>query len=375
MMYNFKLKFLTLIFLNVLVTQILLGDNVEAIHKYIFVSPDGDDKHKGTIDKPLASFEVAQLMVRNIIKENANIPITVYFRGGKYYQAQSVIFTYLDGGTSLGPVKYMAYPGETPTILGGKQLNLKWEEFEDGIYQAKVPKGLIFESLFIDDQEQILARYPDYDPDIRTFNGTAADCISKEKVKQWVDPSGGYFHVIHKALWGGFHFRITGKDKKGNLSMEGGWQNNRPENGLHDKLRYVENIFEELDAEKEWFLDRKNSILYFKPSKNVDLNTVNVEVAYLENFIELRGTEEKPIQHLSFDGFHFNRTIRTFMKTKYRLLRSDWTIYRGGAFYFEGTEHCSVENCEFYQIGGNAIFVNAYNRHASIRGCYTKQGD
>ncbi len=364
-----KSKILTLLLISIFICDFQTA-HAQIIHKYLYVSPTGNDDNSGTLNEPLASFEGAQKLVRAFKVKNKNIPTSIYFRGGKYYRTQSTVFDAADGGSKSGPIKYMAYPGEVPLILGGKQLKLDWQLFKDGIYKAKVPEGIIFESLFIDDQEQVLARYPNYDPDIRIFNGTSADCISSEKVKKWKDPVDGYFHVIHKAMWGGFHYKITGKESKGKLIMEGGWQNNRPENGLHKELRYVENIFEELDVEKEWYLDRKKSILYFKPEKGIELKNANVEVAYLENFIKVIGTEDKPVQYLSFDGFHFNRTIRTFMKCKDKLMRSDWTIYRSGAIFFEGTEHCVIENCEFSQIGGNAVFMNSYNRNSSVTGCH-----
>ena len=35
--------------------------------------------------------------------------------------------------------------------------------------------------------------------------------------------------------------------------------------GMHDSIRFVENIFEELDAPGEWFLDAKTGTLYFYP--------------------------------------------------------------------------------------------------------------
>jgi hypothetical protein len=364
---NNRIRSLLIMTLLVIIFQ---QAHAQTIHKYLFVSPEGSDYATGTVDQPLASFEGAQKLVREFKPNHVNVPVTVYFRGGKYYRSRSVIFNGTDGGTKLGPVKYMAYPGETPLILGGKQLKLKWTPYQDGIFKAKVLNGMIFESLFIDNEEQVIARYPNYNSNIRIFNGTAEDCMSEEKVKQWANPADGYFHVIHKSMWGAFHFRITGKEDNGKLAMEGGWQNNRPENGLHPKLRYVENIFEELDTEKEWYLDRNKSILYFKPAKNVDLSSANVEVAYLDNFIKVVGTEEAPVKYLTFDGFHFSRTIRTFMQCKDRLLRSDWAIYRHGAVFFEGTEHCGIENCIFNQIGGNAIFVNAYNRYAEIKGCH-----
>ena len=57
------------------------------------------------------------------------------------------------------------------------------------------------------------------------------------------------------------------------------------------------------------------------------------------------------------------------MDVKEPLLRSDWTIYRGGAVLFNGAEDAAVEDCEFDQMGGNAVFINNYNRRVTVRGC------
>ena len=57
------------------------------------------------------------------------------------------------------------------------------------------------------------------------------------------------------------------------------------------------------------------------------------------------------------------------MDTKEPLLRSDWTIYRGGAVFVTGAEDCALTDCTFDQVGGNAIFVNNYNRRVAVRGC------
>ncbi len=57
------------------------------------------------------------------------------------------------------------------------------------------------------------------------------------------------------------------------------------------------------------------------------------------------------------------------MENKEPLLRSDWTVYRGGAVVFDGAEDCTVDDCTFDQVGGNTIFVNNYNRRITVRGC------
>ena len=61
------------------------------------------------------------------------------------------------------------------------------------------------------------------------------------------------------------------------------------------------------------------------------------------------------------------------MDNKEPLLRSDWTTYRGGAVFFNGTEDCVLEDCFIDQVGGNAVFVNNYNRRVAVRGCQIAQ--
>ena len=57
------------------------------------------------------------------------------------------------------------------------------------------------------------------------------------------------------------------------------------------------------------------------------------------------------------------------MQNREPLLRSDWTIYRGGAIHASGTESCSIEGCYFDGVGGNAIFVDGHNSRFTVRRC------
>ena len=139
---------------------------------------------------------------------------------------------------------------------------------------------------------------------------------------------------------------------------------------MHKDYRMVENIFEELDAPSEWFHDSKSSTLYFHPAEGADLANASVEVVRLRHLIELQGSEENPVKFLTFQGFVVRHSARTFMDTKEPMVRSDWTIYRGGAMLLTGTENVTIADCEFDQVGGNAIFVNNYNRDTLVKGCH-----
>lgn len=102
----------------------------------------------------------------------------------------------------------------------------------------------------------------------------------------------------------------------------------------------------------------------------MDLAGAVVEVVRLAHLVEFQGSQQSPVQFITLRGFVVRHAARTFMDTREPLLRSDWAIYRGGAFMLTGTEDVRILDCEFDQVGGNTIFVNNYNRRTLIKGCH-----
>ncbi|KJD37217.1 signaling protein [Tamlana sedimentorum] len=333
----------------------------------IYVSPNGSDSNSGDKEHPLATFSAAQKKVKNYAGKQT---ITINFTDGLYYLPETIVFTAEDSGSEKHPIVYRAQNEGGAILSGGAALDLKWEFYRDGIFMAKTPKGLKIDQVFINGENQRMARYPNYDAAKKAepYQGYAADAFSNERVAQWENPEGGYIHAMHRARWGGYHYRITGKEGD-KLKYEGGWQNNR-QMGMHKEYRMVENIFEELDAEAEWYHNAKKNTLYYKPKSGVDLNKAKVEVVRLRHLIEFKGTEKNPVKNITLQGFVVRHAARTFMDSKEPLLRSDWAIYRGGAFFLTGTEAIKILATEFDQVGGNAIFVNNYNRNTLIKGCH-----
>ncbi len=332
----------------------------------VYVSPGGNNANPGTETRPLKTFGAAQAAAR---KARSTGPVTVWFRGGVYYLPRTVVFTEQDSGTESAPVVYQAYPGEEAVMSGGSRLRLKWQPYRNGVMQARVPAGLKTDQLFVNGERQILARYPNYDPNVLILNGWSPDAFAASRAVRWANPRGGFIHAMHRHMWGDFHYVITGKDAEGNVTYEGGWQNNR-RMGMHGKYRFVENIFEELNAPREWFLDEKKSTLYYYPPEGLDLANAKVEAVRLRHLIEFRGTDKNAVRWVALKGFTFRHASRTFMDNKEPLLRSDWTTYRGGAIFFNGSEDCSLIDSFVDQVGGNAVFVNMYNRRVTILGCH-----
>ncbi|MFM8252682.1 MAG: right-handed parallel beta-helix repeat-containing protein [Planctomycetota bacterium] len=339
----------------------------------IHVDPRGDDKNSGTVDKPVASLLAAQALARTARGA------VVVVHGGTYRLERRWEFTPADH-----EVTFRSAPGEKVVVTSDRLLTLTWRPFRDGIWQADLGRQtyaqpsqpqdapgqsrLPIDELFVNGERQRMARYPNFDPAIRPFGGFAADAISRQRAARWANPAGGYVHALHPGAWGGVHFLITGKDVEGVPQTAGGLQNNRG-SGMHAQHRYVENIWEELDAPGEWFHDKTSSTLYFFPPAGLDLAAATVEFPVSSQLIRLQGSQQQPVKNVQFHGLTFRHAARTFMQTKEPLLRSDWTIAREGAVFLEGTEDCSLIDCEFDQMGGNAVFVSKYNRRVHVVGC------
>jgi hypothetical protein len=349
-------KLLALLLLHA-ATQPLQADS-------IWLSPDGNDTNPGTQTLPLKTLKATRLALEHHPKRG-KAPLNVYFLPGTYYLDETLVLQPQHSGSEYFPVTLQPSNPNTVIISGGNKLLLEWKQISPTLWQASTPKSLKIDQLFVNGVRQHMARYPNYDPASQYFQGYSADASAPERISRWKDPSGGYLHAMHSALWGDMHWLITGKTPSNTLELVGGWQNNR-QMGAHAEYRFVENIFEELDTPSEWFHDPATSTLYFIPPPDLDLPSATIETAHLTQLVAFQGSPNQPVQHIHLQGFTFQHAKRTFMENREPLLRSDWTTARSGACYLRNAESCSIQDCSFDQLGGNGIFLDGYNRNIHI---------
>jgi len=273
---------------------------------------------------------------------------------------------------------------------------------------------LDFSQLFINGRRQVRARYPNYDnshpgksgyiypenripPDMvdprpgpnddMAYPGAGARGIlfnpASFTKKRWAKPQDAVLHIFRLGYWGNLQWRIKTIDYDrraiwfgdGGHQMGAKWDADPP--AIDSRSRFfIENVFEELDAPGEWYLDTAAGILYFMPPSGLDLQSAVVEVPVLESVIRIVGTQSQPVSHLTLDGLRIAHTVSTFMGTYEVPSLSDWSIHRGGSVFLQGTRDCAIRNCWFDAVGGNAVVVNEYNRNATVSGCkFTEAGD
>lgn len=375
------------------------------------VAKNGHDANPGTSQNPFATLDRARQEI--LVQKNRHSgPFTVWVHSGIYYLERPLIFNPEDSGTAEAPIAYVAWPGDLVTISGGRKLECRWKPYQKNILQCSLPEtrrsGLRFTQLFVAGRRQIRARYPKYDSQnpLVTGNGYLDvrdasepwpnkqfhfDPVTFTK-KRWRKPQEAVVHLFPLDYWGNLQWEICDIDWS-NQSIQLGWGGfqineqmfGRAATGIgksrlyHEGYKsrfFIENVFEELHAPGEWYLDRDRGILYAIPGDGIDLHRESLEAPVLETAIAFRGSQRQPVHHIHLCGFRIAHTASTFLKTYEAPSRGDWTVHRGGAVFMEGTEHCAIENCFFDAVGGNALFLNGYNRQDRIYGNrFSETGD
>lgn len=376
-----------------------------------YVAPYGHDSNSGTMQAPFATIDRAKRAARKA-RKNIVQAVTVWVREGTYYLREPLLFTPADSGTLDAPVTYAAYGDELVTLSGGRKLQCQWKPYRGDILRCFLPDiksgELVFTQLFIEGKRQIRARYPNYDAGNPLPGGSGyadATHLSEEwppqkchfdpshfSPRRWKKPEEAVIHIFPLDYWGNLQWEVNSVDRTtGEITFGwGGFQLNeqvfgKAATGIGKSQIYsrdirsrffVENVFEELDAPGEWYLDREDGMLYAIPEKGVDPSAMLVEAPVLEHIVEFRGSQRQPVRHIRLTGFRIAHTASTFLNTYEAPSLGDWTIHRGGAVFFEGTEDCAAENCFFDAVGGNGLFINNYNRRTRIYGNkFTLAGD
>ena len=114
----------------------------------IHVDPAGSDANPGTNAAPLATIAKARDVLR-ASNQLGKQPMTVTLADGVYYLPETLTFTPEDSGSKEHPVVYRAKNRGKAVISGGLKLELDWQPYQNGIFQAKTPAGLDIDQLFI----------------------------------------------------------------------------------------------------------------------------------------------------------------------------------------------------------------------------------
>ncbi|HOS93536.1 MAG TPA: hypothetical protein PLQ54_09510, partial [Armatimonadota bacterium] len=290
-----------------------------------WVSPDGSDAGPGTRVQPFRTVERARDAIR--AARSVAGPATVVLKAGTYRLAQPLHLGPEDSGAAGSPVVYRAERPGTAILSGGRPIT-GWVKQPDGVYHAVAPKAN-FRQLYVNGVRATRARggpLPDAEPwgELRatikplrdgamyaplTDVAEAGFRTSNGAMAKWRNPSDielGFFNY-----WSHMICRVESIRPDGDgaiLSMaqpgflfacrKGGVQAGIPD--------YVENALELLDEPGEWYLDRSEGVVYYKPRPGEDLPTAEVVAPVLTELARVEGTPDAPAHDIRFEGITFS---------------------------------------------------------------------
>jgi parallel beta-helix repeat protein len=283
-----------------------------------YVATNGDDSGSGTLAEPFRTLEQAQAAIR--ATGSASNGGTVYVRGGTYYRTSTFALSSADSGPSANaPVVYLAYTNETPVIVGGLPLT-NFQTYSGSILAVNISTqgfgATIFRQLFFGDNRQRQARYPNYDSadpyggGWSYVAGELSDMNSPQSGESytrfnygagdvphyWANPTNASVVIFPRYNWWNNIANVNSIDTNSRLVE----LKSRTSYTIRAGDRYyVQNIFEELDAPGEWYLNT-NSILYFWPGPSIIAGSV---VAPLITNIVTIGSGAR---NITFQGFTMN---------------------------------------------------------------------
>ncbi|GAB6095177.1 right-handed parallel beta-helix repeat-containing protein [Desulfatiferula olefinivorans] len=288
--------------------------------RVFYVSLQGNDDWSGGFPDPETGkndgpFETLERARRAVMEARAAEPeqsITVRVRGGRYERSEPFFLGTEDSGLPQKPVKYEAFEAEIPVLSVARSIT-GFVPHARGIMKANLGGPVLSEKsaahLFVHGQRRPLARYPNQDSMNPRYGGflhvrkgaKGKAVFPRESSRPWRSLSEARMVLFPGHNW-------TNNILKG-LEWDRTTNTIRPLTPpTHDILSgnrfYVENLFEELDAPGEWYVDRNAGILYVIPVTPEDVSAVTL--SWAENVIGIIGhSEGLPVSDIEISGFVF----------------------------------------------------------------------
>lgn len=397
-----------------------------------FVAPDGKPGNPGTFSEPFGSLIQARDAIRDLRSEGKNeLPdggIAVRIRGGIYEVKEPLELNENDSGIPGSPIMYINYGDERPVFTGAiapknfkpvidpKILQKLPEEArgkvfysdlrEDcGLEPARIPPmrprgfgangpgAAPWVDLYIDDKAMQLARYPNEPKgmiDDETAFARTGEILSEHKSgienrtegifrytddrhARWTEADDPWMLGYWKHLWAATSVKVETIDTENKTVTVKTGAN--PYGYSENSPYYAINLLEEIDVPGEWYLDRKNRLLYVYPPENVsfeDENRSKVRLSvFASPFVRL-----KNVSNTYFIGLVFEEACASggIVEGGENVLFAGCTFRRLGAWglSLRGKEHGAL-SCDISQLGGGGIDIAGGNVRNFMHGnCFVE---
>ncbi len=379
---------------GILILGITMAPAADSLPKADFyVAPDGNDTWSGKLaapnkektDGPFATIPHARDAARALAIQNPKSkiqnPPTVLIRGGTYRLAETLAF-----GPEDSDVAYVAAPGETPVVSGGRAIT-GWKKGDGSLWTAQVP-GVAegkwyFHQFFVNDRRATRARTPNEGyfhtdgplmPIVRDRKKWIPETkmgfkFKGEDIQRWSNL--GDVNVIAYHAWTASWHNIAGVDEAQH-TVRFVQPSGYPLSFWDKEQRYtIENCLEALDSPGEWYLDRKSGVLSYWPRPGEDMRTADAAAPVLMTLVRFAGDPDngKFVRGVKFIGLSFQHEEWDIPCDKPADGQAAVT-FLDGAITGNGALECVLERCEVAHVGQYAINFARGCRGNRIEQCH-----
>ena len=353
-----------------------------------FISPNGSDTNPGTQSRPFRTLTKAREVVRPLAAVMRD-DITVVLRGGTYGLKETLVFDARDSGRNGHRVIYRNYSGEVPILSGGRKIS-GWSKSTNGLWRAttEIPN---FRQLYIEGSRRNRACGGPL-PEAK-LEGTNGYRSRVGTMADWKHPED--IELCFYKVWCHTRCKVLGIHRQGSEAiitmLQPCFEFARNKEGVQVELpAYVENALELLDQPGQWYLDRRQGAVYYLPRPGEDLPKIEVIAPAVETLLELRGTLQRPVKNIRFEGLTFayagwlepSRIGHVDVQANFTLGQEN-LLKREGKLTTVHNEHVKspgnivchtarsveFEGCRFTHLGGAGIDFEAGSQENVISGC------
>lgn len=265
------------------------------------------------------ALEQARLAVREYLaSHDQRGDIVVELQAGTYELPAPVRFSAADSGENGFAVIYRAAPGAEVILSGGRKIT-GWKSESAGVSRADVGRDVDFRQLWVDGRRATRARTPNTGAMFTLAAEKQADGFDLPREQlAGVALRPGEVEVSVLIAWMHKRLRIArlaDTEQAGIVRAviePGEWDGvtKQPQGDrvYLNRHYWLENAREFLDAPGEFFLDRTDGVLRYRPRAGEDLARATVIRPELESLIILDGRPDAPVHHLRFEGLTFAHT-------------------------------------------------------------------
>jgi hypothetical protein len=182
--------------------------------------------------------------------------------------------------------------------------------------------------------------------------------------------TGGLVFMMQTHGWGSWVFDIASVAESGpNTTImfgAGGFQEAR--GGAFPGSFYLSHRRELLDSPGEWYLDEAAGVLYLGVVVGSGPPISELFAGGSVNqLFRLQGSQEQPVCDVRISAITLRHSAPTYMSNHSVGSGGDYAVHRGGCITMRGTVNCTVDHSLFDGVGGNAVVLDGFNRHAHVR--------